>query len=168
MPPLSATEEKTNNKMCLQIFTSNRVTNKDSILLSKQPASLVGSSLLAAALLSLSCTLDTTGNIMLLILLAMLILVGSWHPLSLILHFWHQNLKWWCWVVMLRLIVCWHFFIGPVSSLFSCTPDTTLIVMLLKLWIMLILIIYWHFFLVASLLYLRLFTPHLLWCWSCC
>ena len=62
-------------KICLQIFTSNRVTNKRSILLSKQPASLVGSGLLAASLLSLSCTLDTTVNIMLKILLAMLILV---------------------------------------------------------------------------------------------
>ena len=138
MPPLNATEEKTNTKMCLQIFTSNRVTNKRSILLSKQPASLVGSGLLAASPLSLSCTPDTTVNMMLKIVLAMLILVVFFvdHlPLSL-----SCTLDTTCnkmlmiLLAMLILIVC--FFLGHLPSFLSCIftkPDMIMLLLLLML-----------------------------------
>ena len=126
--------------------------------------------------LFLSCTLDTTCNKILMILLAMLILwlfvfFLAASPLSLSCIFdTIPDMMMLLLLVMLRLIACWHFswHFSLAVSLFSCTLDTTLTVMLVTLLIMLILIIYWHFFLVVSLLYLTLFTPHLLWCWSCC
>ena len=120
-------------KICLQIFTSNRVTNKRSILLSKQPASLVGSGLLAASLLSLSCTPDTTVNIMLkILLLAMLILVVVLLCLfSLFLHPGHHAYRDVSDVVdNVEIHYLMTFFLGCISSL-SHTLHTTLVMMLL-------------------------------------